>query len=240
MIRIAAAGDIHFSHESAGFFRPWLERLRQDADILLLAGDLTNWGEVDEAHLLAKELREIPVPVVAVLGNHDHHCEHPGELVQILTEEGHIFVLEGETVVFTIRDETLGIVGSKGFGGGFGKACITPFGETEIKQFLQATYHAAEGIERGLKSLKTDYRVVLLHYSPISDTLEGEAQGIYPFLGSSILGEPIDAYGADLVLHGHAHAGVEKGQTLHGVPVRNVAVPVIDQPYALYELFRHS
>lgn len=235
MIRLAAAGDLHCRVESIGLFTPWFSKLNDEADVVLLAGDLTNWGEPQEARVLARELSAIRIPVLAVMGNHDYHNEQPDVVREILEDAGAI-VLEKESTVVEVRGQTLGVVGTKGFAGGFGQACIAPFGEPEIKMFLRETYACAEAIEQGLRGMETDFRVVLLHYSPVPDTLKGETVGVYPFLGSSILGEPIDEFGADLVLHGHAHRGTEHGQTPGGIPVRNCSIPVLGQPYALYEL----
>lgn len=235
MIRIAASGDLHCRADAVGLFAPWFAKLNDEADVLLLAGDLTNWGESAEAEALATELSSLSIPVLCVFGNHDYHAEHPHVVREILEEAGAI-VLEKESTIVEVRGQTLGVVGTKGFAGGFGQACIAPFGEPEIKQFLRETYACAEAIEQGLTSLSTDYKVVLLHYAPIPETLKGESVGVYPFLGSSILGEPIDACGADLVLHGHAHRGTEHGETPGGIPVRNCSIPVLGRPYALYEL----
>lgn len=239
MIRLAAVADLHCSLNSAGRLAPAFASLEQRADVLLLAGDLTSWGTPAEAEILRSELAGISIPIVAVLGNHDHHHEQPETVQQILTAGG-IHVLEKQTWSLRLGRETLGIVGSKGFGGGFGEACVTPFGEPEIKLFLRETFACAEAIEHGLSELQTDYRVVLLHYSPIRGTLEGEHPEIFPFLGSSLLAEPIDDGGADLVLHGHAHGGTERGRTPGGIPVRNCAIQVLKRNYALYELHRTS
>jgi Icc-related predicted phosphoesterase len=235
MIRLAAAGDLHCRVDGIGRFSPWLSRLDREADVLLLAGDLTNLGEPAEAQVLASELAGLSIPILAVLGNHDVHTDHEPEVRAILEDAG-VVVLEKEATVIEVRGETLGVVGAKGFGGGFGASCISPFGESAIKLFLQDTFACAEAIAGALSSFDTDFRVVLLHYSPIPETLKGESLGIYPFLGSSILGEPIDVHGADLVLHGHAHLGTEHGVTPGGIPVRNCSIPVLHQPYALYEL----
>lgn len=237
MIRLAAAGDLHCRKDSAGHFAPWFGRLHREADVLLLAGDLTNWGELAEAEVLARELASVQLPVLCVLGNHDYHGDHVSGVREILEDAG-VVVLEKESTVVEVQGETLGVVGTKGFGGGFGAACVAPFGEPEIKLFLRETYACAEAIEQGLASLTTDYRVVLLHYAPIAATLRGESPGVHAFLGSSLLGEPIDAMGADLVLHGHAHRGTSHGATPGGIPVRNCAIPVLRRPYALYELQR--
>ncbi|MEX0789261.1 MAG: metallophosphoesterase, partial [Actinomycetota bacterium] len=166
-------------------------------------------------------------------GNHDYHCDAQDEIRALLEDAG-ATVLEGESKVLQIGDLSLGIVGSKGFGGGFAGACGSDFGEPEMKAFIRHTKTISDGIFKELSGLDTDYRVVLLHYSPVEDTLAGERREIYPFLGSYLLAEAIDSAGADLVLHGHAHAGSEKGLTARGIDVRNVAQPMLARPYTVY------
>lgn len=235
MIRVAAVGDLHLTVHSRGRLRPQFEGIGDEADLLLLAGDLTNWGKPEEAEVLVSELSDIRIPRVAILGNHDYHSEEPDRVRSILEDSG-VIVLENETTVLTIGDETVGIVGGKGFGGGFGTTCLSPFGEREIRDFLKSTYACAEALDHALGEMQTDYRLVLLHYSPAVETLKGEPVAIYPFLGSSIMGEPIDEHGADLVLHGHAHKGTEHGNTAGGIPVRNVSLPVICESYSIYQI----
>jgi Icc-related predicted phosphoesterase len=235
MIRIAAVGDIHVGEDTHGRFRPhWLE-LDAHADVLLLAGDLTNIGNAAQTEVLVAELRDLPVPVVAVLGNHDFHCAKPQGVRQALESIG-VTVLEGESVTLELAGCKLGIAGAKGFGGGFPGACGHKFGEPEMKAFMQVTEDEAHRLEENLRSLRADYRVALLHYAPVKDTLAGERLEIYPFLGAYQLGEALDRAGADLALHGHAHHGTEKGLTPGGIPVRNVAMPLIKRPYAIYTL----
>jgi Icc-related predicted phosphoesterase len=235
VIRIAAAGDIHFGVESAGCFRPRAERLAERADLLLLAGDLTKRGEPAEARVLAEELSGFPVPVLSVLGNHDYHSNEEAVVRSVLEEAG-VTVLEGETAVLEVRGTSVGIAGTKGFGGGFAGANATDFGEREMKAFVGHTKNLAASLEACLDSLDTDIRVALLHYSPIKDTLRGEPPEIYAFLGSYLLAEAIDRAGANLALHGHAHRGEEHGVTPGGVPVRNVAQPVIRRTYKVFSL----
>jgi Icc-related predicted phosphoesterase len=235
VIRIAAVGDVHVGADSRGRLAPQLAHLSEQADVLLLAGDLTRCGAASEARVLADELRDVGVPVVAVLGNHDHHAGEVRALTDVLRQAG-IVVLEGGTHVVEVGGCRLGVAGTKGFGGGFAGACGSDFGEPEMKAFVGHTKALAERLHDGLARLDTDYRVALLHYSPVPDTLAGERLEIYPFLGSYLLAEAIDKAGADLVLHGHAHGGTEKGVTAGGVRVRNVAQPVIRQAYALYNL----
>jgi Icc-related predicted phosphoesterase len=233
MIRVAAAGDLHFGLDSAGTFRPQVEHLDERADVLLLAGDLTKIGRPEEAEVLAEELAGLPVPVIAVLGNHDHQSDQPDAVRKVL-EAGGVRVLEGERAVLEVDGRALGVAGVKGFGGGFAGKCATDFGEPEMKAFVRHTKSIAEILEEELDALDTDYRVALLHYSPVKETLHGEPPEIYAFLGSYLLAEAIDRAGADLAVHGHAHRGTEKGMTPGGVAVRNVAQHVIRAAYNVY------
>lgn len=234
MIRIAAIADIHFGADSAGTLRAQFEGLADAADALLVAGDLTKCGGPDEAAVVAQELGAVPVPVVSVLGNHDYHSDEQITVRKYLEDAG-VTVLEGETAVLDLPGGRLGIAGTKGFGGGFAGACGTDFGEPEMKAFVGHTMSLAESLEDALRALDgCDMRIALLHYSPVRDTLAGERAEIFPFLGSYLLAEAIDHAGADLALHGHAHAGVEKGITPGGVLVRNVAQPVIKHAYNVY------
>ncbi|MGH9223870.1 MAG: metallophosphoesterase family protein [Acidimicrobiales bacterium] len=236
MIRVAAVGDVHAGLDSAGFLRPHLEHLPERADVLLLAGDLTRHGDPDEVAVLVDELDGVGVPVFAVLGNHDHHRDRPDGIRREL-EGGGVTVLEGEAAVVEVEGVRVGIAGSKGFGGGFAGACATDFGEPEMKAFIQHTRCLADRLHDALAGLAdegADVRIALLHYSPVEDTLHGERLEIYPFLGSYLLAEAIDRAGADLVVHGHAHGGVEKGMTPGGIHVRNVAQPVIKHAYHVY------
>jgi Icc-related predicted phosphoesterase len=233
VIRLAAVGDVHVGEDSRGRLRPALEALREQADVLLLAGDLTRCGSVAETRVLVDELAGVGVPVVAVLGNHDHHADEVPAVVAMLRSGG-VVVLEGDSTVVEVDGCRLGIAGTKGFGGGFAGACGSDFGEPEMKAFVAHTKALSERLHDALAALDTDYRVALLHYAPVPDTLAGERLEIYPFLGSYLLAEAIDKAGADLVLHGHAHGGTEKGVTAGGIHVRNVAQPVIRQAYALY------
>lgn len=237
MIRIAAVGDVHVGTDSRGVLASRFEHLSESADVLLVAGDLTRCGSPEETQVFVNEVRDVGVPVVAVLGNHDHHAGKPREVMSVLRAGG-VTVLEGSSTVLEIDGCRLGIAGTKGFGGGFAGASGSDFGEAEMKAFVGHTKAVAERLHAALASLtadySVDYKVALLHYAPVPDTLAGERLEIYPFLGSYLLAEAIDAAGADLVLHGHAHAGTEKGVTAGGVHVRNVAQPVIRQAYALY------
>ena len=233
MIRVAAVGDLHVGEDSRGLWTPHLRNLAREADVLLLAGDLTRAGGVEEAAVLAEELRAATVPTVAVLGNHDYHSDAEAGITDRLRRIG-VRVLEGTGTVIDAGGLRIGIAGTKGFGGGFAGACGSDFGEPEMKAFIRHTQRLSDQLSRTLDELDADVRVALLHYSPIPATLQGERLEIYPFLGSYLLAEAIDRSGADLVLHGHAHGGTERGVTPAGIRVRNVAQPVIRSAYRVY------
>jgi Icc-related predicted phosphoesterase len=233
VIRVAAVGDLHVGADAVPLWQGALEPVSTSADLLLLAGDLTRSGTAEDADALAAVLEPIAIPIVAVLGNHDFHAEQPERIVATLERIG-ATVLEGEATVVAVDDTRIGVAGSKGFGGGFEGACGSEFGEPEMKAFIRHTRRLADGLEAALAGLDSDLRIALLHYSPIAATLAGERLEIHPFLGSYLLGEAIDRAGADLVLHGHAHAGSERGTTPGGIRVRNVAQPVIKRAYNLY------
>ncbi|ONI80904.1 metallophosphoesterase [Saccharothrix sp. ALI-22-I] len=232
-MRIAAVGDVHLGEDARGRLRPALEQLGERADVLLLAGDLTRHGTVSEARVVADEFGGLDVPVVAVLGNHDHHDDKPDEVTAVLRDAG-LTVLEGQTTTISVDGHTLGVAGVKGFGGGFAGKCGSVFGEPEMKAFIRHTTEIADSLRGALGSLDTDVKVALTHYAPIPDTLRGEPPEIYPFLGSYLLGEAIDDNAPHLAVHGHAHFGVEQGMTPGGVRVRNVAQPIIRSAYTVY------
>jgi Icc-related predicted phosphoesterase len=235
MTRIAAVGDIHVGVDSVGRVAEGVRNIDERADMLLLAGDLTRCGEAVEARLVADELRDVHVPMVAVLGNHDHHADEVAEVTEVLVDAG-VCVLDGTATTLEVDGVTVGVAGTKGFGGGFAGACATAFGEQATKAFVEETMGEAARLRAALEGLDTDRRVALLHYSPIEETLRGERLEIYPFLGSHLLAEAVDTAGADLVLHGHAHHGSERGVTPGGTRVRNVAQPVIQQAFRVYDL----
>jgi Icc-related predicted phosphoesterase len=235
MIRIAAVGDLHYGDGSQDILRPGLQHLPDRADLLLLAGDLTRCGAPEEVRVLANQMRDLPIPIVAVLGNHDYHSDLQDEVGRELEQAG-VRVLEGGAVTLEIDGVRVGIAGTKGFGGGFRGAHGSDFGEPEMKAFVGHTRLLSDRLEQALTRLDADLRIALLHYSPIEATLEGERLEIYPFLGSYLMAEAVDNAGADLVLHGHAHHGSEKGRTPAGIPVRNVAQPVIRHAYNVYTL----
>jgi Icc-related predicted phosphoesterase len=235
MIRIAAVGDVHMDNDVLGRFRPALEQLPGVADVLLIAGDLTRHGTVAEAVSFATEFGGLAVPVVVVLGNHDHQSDQQADVAGVLADAG-ITVLEGSSVVLDLNGHRLGIAGAKGFGGGFAGACASSFGEREMKNFVGTTERVAGQLGAALRAVECDVLVALTHYSPVPETLLGEPLEIYPFLGSYLLGQAIDSAPTTLALHGHAHHGTERGRTPGGVPVRNVAHPVIKQAYNVYQL----
>jgi Icc-related predicted phosphoesterase len=202
--------------------------------LLVLAGDLTNYGQPDEMEPLLNALVRLRIPIVAVLGNHDYESGREAELIRMMTAEG-IKVLDGSAY----ERDGVGFAGTKGFVGGFGRGALTAFGEPEIKSFVRASIDEALKLERAMSQLRTQKRVVVLHYAPIAMTVQGEAVEIFPFLGTSRLAEVVDRHGADLVVHGHAHHGALQGKTTGGVPVHNVAITLLQaqQPSAVYKVF---
>jgi Icc-related predicted phosphoesterase len=235
MIRVAAVGDVHLGVDTRGTLRPAYEGIGEQADLLLLAGDLTRLGTVAEGEVVAEEFAGLEVPVVAVLGNHDHQSDAEEKIADLLTDAG-VTVLEGSGTVLDVGGVRVGVAGGKGFGGGFAGKCGHAFGEREMKAFIHHTEEVAERLRTALLGLTADVRIALTHYSPSADTLRGEPPEIFPFLGSYLLAEAIDDSGADLAVHGHAHYGTESGTTSGGVRVRNVAQPVIQAAYRVYTL----
>ena len=233
-MRIAATADLHFSPQSYDRIRDQMSRVRDEADLLILAGDLTNYGRPQEMESLLNALVRIRVPIVAVLGNHDYESDQQEELMRMMSAEG-IKVLDGTGY----ERDGVGFAGTKGFIGGFGRGVLTAFGEREIKTFVQAAIDEALKLERALSQLRVEKRIVVLHYSPIASTVKGEAPEIYPYLGTSRLAEVVDRHGADLVVHGHAHHGNPDGVTTGGIPVHNVALGLLQaqQPSSVYRVF---
>lgn len=240
-IRFAAVGDVHVTKDSAGTLRAFFAQACDAADVLLLCGDLTDYGTAEEAHVLAEELGGVKIPIVAVLGNHDYESGTPEVVTEVLTKAG-VRVLDGEACEI----EGVGIAGAKGFAGGFGRGSLGAWGEPAIKMFVQEALHEAMKLEAALAKLRTPRRIALLHYSPITGTLAGEPAEIFPFLGSSRLEDPLLRYPVDAVFHGHAHRGALEGKTLNGVPVYNVAKPLLQRsrpdqpPFRLFELPREA
>src|SRR3954468_13707130 len=222
-LRIAAIGDIHVSKSAQGKFQALFTQISGCADVLVLCGDFTDYGLPDEARILARELTSsVKIPVVAVLGNHDYESGKQDEIRHILTDAG-VNVLDGEVV----EVQGVGFAGVKGFAGGFGRGALGPWGEQAIKQFVQEAVDEALKLESALARLRTQRRVAVLHYAPIRGTVEGEPPEIFPYLGSSRLEEPINRYRVNAVFHGHAHRGSAEGKTTTGVPVYNVAMPLL-------------
>lgn len=220
-MRIAAVADLHFSPQVHDKVRENMNRVRDDADVLVLGGDLTNFGRPEEMESLLNVLVRLRIPTISVLGNHDYESGKASELMKMMTEAG-VKVLDGTAY----ERDGVGFAGTKGFPGGFGRGALTAFGEPEVKAFVQAAIDEALKLERALSQLRTQKRVVVLHYAPIGDTVKGEPQEIYPYLGSSRLAEVVDRHGADLIVHGHAHAGSPEGKTTAGCPVYNVAMAI--------------
>ena len=233
-MRIACTADLHFVPPSHTAVLDQLGKVRDEADVLVLAGDLTNYGLPSEMEPLLNALVRLRVPTVAVLGNHDYESGKQEELVHMMTTGG-VKVLDGSGY----ERDGIGFAGTKGFVGGFGRGVLTAFGEPEVKAFVKASVDETLKLERGLSQLRAPKRVVVLHYSPIAATVNGENQEIYPFLGTSRLAEVIDRHGADLVVHGHAHHGTLDGKTTAGIPVHNVAITLLQgqQPPAAYRVF---
>ena len=236
-LRVAAIGDLHVHQNSPETFQGLFEKISQSADVLALCGDLTHLGLPQEADKLVKDLRACRIPVVAVLGNHDYQSGHQEQVKKVL-RTAKVVMLE-ETETFRLKD--VGFAGTKGFGGGFDKHMLTPFGEEPIKHFVTEAVNESLRLEVALNSLRTEKTVVLLHYSPIAATVTGEPPEIFPFLGSSRLAETIDHFDVNAVFHGHAHNGSCEGKTVKGTPVYNCCMQLMErvhpeQPYALVEV----
>lgn len=235
-LRVAAVGDLHVGEDHHQPYRDLFARISREADVLVLCGDLTNFGKTKEAEVLAADLATCAIPVIGVLGNHDHECGQPQEVSRILHEAG-MKLLDGEAYEI----EGVGFAGAKGFIGGFGRHMLSPFGEPEIKHFVQASVEENLKLESSLRMLRTERTVVVLHYSPVLETVMGEPPEIFAFLGSARMGETIDRFdGVKAVFHGHAHRGSVRGRTTGGAPVFNVARPLLmretDQEYWLMEV----
>jgi Icc-related predicted phosphoesterase len=229
-VRIAAVGDLHCTRASTGAFQTLFARVAESADVFVMCGDLTDRGQAEEARVLAKELQALKIPKIAVLGNHDFESDAAAEVTEILSGAG-VSILDGTA----LEVAGVGIAGAKGFAGGFGERALQAWGEEPIKTFVRTAVEETLKLESALARLRTIGRVVILHYAPVRDTCDGEPFEIYPFLGSSRLEEPVNRYAASVVFHGHAHSGRPEGKTSGGVPVYNVALPLLqrlfpDQP----------
>lgn len=235
-IRIAAVGDIHCGVEDAGPFREAFARANGEADVLVLTGDLTRHGLAAEMRVVASELQDVKIPIVAVLGNHDYESGEQEEGTGILRSRG-VHVLQGDTFIL---DENVGFAGAKGFMGGFGRGTLTAFGEPEVKAFVATALDEVRKLETALRQLPTPFRVVVLHYAPIAATVVGEPEVIYPFLGTDRLAEPLDRFQSSVVFHGHAHSGSFRGETPGGIPVFNVALPILRRENAAAAYYLHE
>jgi Icc-related predicted phosphoesterase len=239
MIRIAAAGDVHASELTRERIEESFARVQQEADIILLAGDLTTHGEPEEARVLADACRDLSIPVCVVLGNHDLHGGKGGEIAAILRDV-EVNVLERDTAVYELNGMEVGVVGTKGFVGGFPGSALPDFGEPLLRALYAETSAEVDAIASGLQEISfCDLRIVLLHYSPTADTLHGEPEGIWTYLGCDRLAAPIAEFRPDVVLHGHAHAGSFEG-AIGPVPVYNVAVHVTGRDFYVFDLGPHE
>lgn len=231
-MRIAAVGDLHCTEGTARTVGEALRALNDEADALLLAGDLTAMGRASEIGPLCEALRRLRIPIVAVLGNHDHESDQAPEIVRCLEEAG-ARVLDGTTATLEVDGRTLGVAGVKGFCGGFPPHILRAFGEQALKDFVAASVHEAHKLRGALGRLDTHVRVALMHYAPTRATLGAEPPEIYPFLGSSLLLEAAESARVDAVFHGHAHLGAPFARSPAGIPVYNVAMPVTRRPYVV-------
>ncbi|MGC1273255.1 MAG: metallophosphoesterase [Planctomycetaceae bacterium] len=223
VVRVGAVADLHYRREKQNRLKSYFEEAARRVDILLLGGDLTDFGQPDEAEVLARDLAAAAnVPIVAVLGNHDFEAGREQDVIEVFRDGG-IRILDGEACEI----KGVGIVGTKGFGGGFGRGTLEPWGESMTKQFVQEAVDESLKLERALARLRSPSRIALLHYSPIRETVVGEPDEIHPFLGSGRLEEPLNRFGVAAVFHGHAHRGTAEGRTSTGIPVFNVSLPVL-------------
>jgi Icc-related predicted phosphoesterase len=226
LVRLAALSDLHYTKTSQGSAQTLFAQIADNADVLVLCGDLTDYGLAEEARILAKDLAFVKIPVVSVLGNHDFEAGEEREIARILSDVG-VKMLDGDTWEF----RNVGFAGVRGFCGGFGRGALGPWGEKIIKEFVHEAVQESLKLESALARLTTQQRVVLLHYSPVRATVEGEPLEIFPFLGSSRLEEPLGRFDVTVVFHGHAHKGAPEGKTTTGIPVYNVSHSVLKANY---------
>ena len=222
VVRVAAISDVHCTKSSQGTLQPFFARVAERADVVVLCGDLTDYGLPEEGRVLARELSGIRAPIVAVLGNHDYESGQEAELRAILVDAG-VVILDGESY----ETHGIGFAGTKGFAGGFGRGTLGAWGEPAVKSFVNEAMQEALKLESALARLRAPQRIALLHYAPIRETVEGEPLEIFPYLGCSRLEEPLSRYPVTAVFHGHAHNGSPEGRTARGIPVYNVAMPLL-------------
>jgi Icc-related predicted phosphoesterase len=235
-LRVAAIGDLHVMEDSVAPYRELFSEISNTADVLVLCGDLTNFGKTSEAEILAEDIKSSSIPVIGVLGNHDYECGQPEKVCEILHSAG-MRILDEQA----IEIEGVGFAGVKGFMGGYGRGELAPFGEPIAKLFVQEALNEARKLENQLRTLRTERSVAVLHYSPIEGTIEGEPPAIFQYLGSQRLCDPIDRFDhVQAVVHGHAHHGTYQGSTPLGKPVYNVAQfvlkPLFGKPYVVLEV----
>jgi len=234
LLKVAAIGDLHVKEDGASSYRELFGEISRVAEVLVIAGDLTDLGKPREAEILAEDLRACSIPVVAVLGNHDYECGCVEEVSQILRQAG-VRLLDGQAT----EVDGVGFVGVKGFAGGFGRRMLGSFGEPAIKAMVAEGVSEAIRLENAMRHVRSERAMVVLHYAPIPETIAGEPLEIFPFLGSSRLAETIDRFRVSAVVHGHAHRGAYEGRTPGGAPVYNVAMQIEKpngRPYALLEI----
>lgn len=235
-MKIAAIGDVHCRQDTADIVRQLLGEIENEAQVLLLCGDMTDTGLPEEAEILSAQLVELTIPVIGILGNHDHESGKADEVAKILRDGG-VTILDN--TIYEV--ENVGFVGTKGFCGGFGQNLVQPFGELALKTFIRTSIDEALNLENSLARLAhCEHKVAMLHYSPIKETLQGEPQELWPFLGSSRLCDALERQSVDVIFHGHAHHGSPSGKTQSGTPVFNVCRFVLNQynerPYCLVEV----
>jgi Icc-related predicted phosphoesterase len=234
-VRIAAAGDMHCQPSRAEEAREAFGALAGEIDLLLLAGDLTTHGQPEQARVLADACRDLDVPIYAVLGNHDWHC-HQVDAVKPILEDAGITLLERQATTLRVGQTEIGIVGLKGFVGGFSGSHLPDFGEPLLREVYAETSRDVQALDEGLKAIAhCPLRIVLMHYAPTCQTLRGEPEAIWTMLGNDRLASPIALHEPDMVLHGHAHAGTFEGR-IDEVPVYNVSVPVLGKDFWVFEL----
>jgi Icc-related predicted phosphoesterase len=236
-VRIAAMADVHYAKDHAESHQALYREISEKADVLVMCGDITDYGLPEEAEVAVREFRAVTIPIVAVLGNHDYESGQEAEVRSVLQAAG-LKLLDGESTEIA----GVGFAGAKGFCGGFGRRTLEPWGEKMMKQFVKESLNETLKLESALARLRTPHRVVLLHYAPVQATVEGEPPEIFAFLGSSRLEDPINRYGCHAVFHGHAHRGAPEGATRTGIPVFNVSISLLRNaypdrsPYRIFEI----